>query len=245
MRKIYALTALALTLNSCKDPEPLTMTVDFEELELASSSYWNGSDLSGGFNSGNIYFPNNYVENGAYWSGFAYSNMKDVTTASYSNQYSCIAGSGAGGSDTYAILYSWASDTMQFNVAEKISNIAFCNSTWAYQVMKNGDSTFAIEKMGGVDGSNPDYFMLVVKGLDESDATIGILDLYLADFDTSRVTSGYVSNAWTNVDLSAWGYISKLVFSFETNVANEYGPLIPTYVCIDDIEGELYSALSD
>ncbi|MFZ5941910.1 MAG: DUF4465 domain-containing protein [Bacteroidota bacterium] len=237
--------SIALSVSSCHDPEPLTSSVGFEDLSLEPDSFWNGSDLSGGFSSGNLFFPNHYVTPGDYWSGFVYSTMTDVTTASWTNQYSCIAGSGAGGSATYALLYSFSSDTLYFNIPEKVTSISFCNSAWAYLVMKNGDPVFGIEKMGGEDGTRPDYLRLILKAIDEQGNTVGTGEIYLADFDSTRVDNGFIGNLWTAVDLSQWGYIHRLVFSFETNVANEYGPLIPTYVCIDEIEGELETTIGD
>jgi len=241
MKRIFALTSitflLTLLFNACNEPAPVTDEVGFEELSLEDESYWNGSDLTGGFTSGNIYFPNNYVASGDYWSGFSYSNITDDSTAGYQNQYACIAGSGITGSANYAVLYSWSTDTLYFTLPEKITGISFCNTTWAYNVMKFGDSSFFIEKMGGEDGSSQDYFKLIIKGLDENDNEVGQYDFYLADFDSTRTSTPYIINSWTGIDLSEWDFISKLVFSFETNVADEYGPLIPTYVCIDNIEG--------
>ena len=44
-----------------------------------------------------------------------------------------------------------------------------------------------------------------------------------------------------DVDLSELGYVKHLTFSFDSNIKNDFGILIPTYVCIDNIEGELES----
>ena len=77
----------------------------FDDLTLSSKSFWNGSDQSGSFKSSDITFYNSYTTEWASWSGFAYSNMTDVTTAGYGNQYSAITGHGYYGSTNYAVCY--------------------------------------------------------------------------------------------------------------------------------------------
>ncbi|HDR67578.1 MAG TPA: DUF4465 domain-containing protein [Bacteroidaceae bacterium] len=233
---------LATMMVCCEKNKPVRDTIDFEELILPENSFWNGSDGSGGFQSGNAMFPNTYFKDEFYeaWFGCSYSNVKNITTKDYTNQFASIAGSGAEGSENYAVLYTFDMDTITFNVPEKITNIAFCNTTWAYLVMKEGDD-WGTPGMGGDDGKSQDYFKLVIGAMDEGGKDIGSGELYLADFDSTRVEKGYISNVWTNVDLSIFGYVKKLTFSFDSNIRNDFGILIPTYVCIDNIEGELQS----
>ena len=66
----------------------------FEDLVLAPEKYWNGSDQSGSFKSGDITFYNSFNQDCNYWTGFSYSDMSDITTAGYGNQYSAITGRG-------------------------------------------------------------------------------------------------------------------------------------------------------
>lgn len=63
----------------------------FDSIQLDSASWWNGSDGSGDFSDGSFWFPNNYNAEWGSWSGFSVSNMKDSTTAGWSNQYSAIS----------------------------------------------------------------------------------------------------------------------------------------------------------
>src|SRR5512137_2022601 len=74
----------------------------FEDMNLPEQSYWNGSDGSGSFVSGGISFSNNYNAEWKFWDGFSYSNIHDSNTI---DQYSAIAGTGQGGTSTYAISY--------------------------------------------------------------------------------------------------------------------------------------------
>ena len=236
---LFALSALLCTI-SCGKDEPKIDLVDFEDLELEADSFWNGSDGSGGFQVGNVSFPNNYNADWKAWIGFSYSNVKDADTQGYANQYAAIAGEGAGGSDNYAIFFTYSSDTLTFQTPEKITNISFCNSTYAYHVMKEGDPVFQIPKMGGEDGTSPDYLKLLIRGIDESGELVLDGYLMLADFDLERTPAGsYIANGWTDLDLSDFGYLKQLVLSFESNIRDDFGILIPTYVCLDNIEGKL------
>src|SRR3954465_8309347 len=74
----------------------------FENLTLPADSFWDGSDLSGGFSNGNANFVNDYDTTYHSWSGFSYSNKKDSITAGYGNQYAAVTGGGYNGSANYA-----------------------------------------------------------------------------------------------------------------------------------------------
>lgn len=106
---LAVLSFLCFILFSCdKDEEDKTDIITFEELDLGSEGYWNGSDGSGGFTSGNAFFPNQFTDWGngiTSWKGFAYSNHTDIVTPGYVNQYSSYAGGGANGSEKYAVIY--------------------------------------------------------------------------------------------------------------------------------------------
>src|ERR1044072_1832753 len=79
----------------------------FENLNLSPNSFWNGSDRSHGFTSGNAFFTNFFDTTfGPYWEGFAASNTTNDSTRGYTNQYSAITAKGFGGSATYAVNYT-------------------------------------------------------------------------------------------------------------------------------------------
>ena len=146
---------------SCREDEPVIDFVGFEEFDLDISGYWNGSDGSGGFTSGNLFFVNHFDARYQSWSGFAVTNHKDIQTADYSNQYSSIAGSGAGGSEKYAVYYyPGTPDTLRFDIAGKITSISLCNSTFSYLSIRDGNSF--CKKFGGDNGNDPDWFKLAI-----------------------------------------------------------------------------------
>ncbi|HWB63578.1 MAG TPA: DUF4465 domain-containing protein, partial [Chitinophagales bacterium] len=77
---------------------------NFENLTLATDTFWDGSNLSGGFSSGNAYFLNYYDTTYNYWDGgFIYSNKTDSVTSGYTNNTSAITASGYNGSANYAV----------------------------------------------------------------------------------------------------------------------------------------------
>jgi len=68
---------------SCEKEQEVYDFVTFEEIALNEQGFWNGSDNSGGFASGNAFFPNTFSDLGEWgtvWTGFACSNHTDVYT---------------------------------------------------------------------------------------------------------------------------------------------------------------------
>lgn len=231
------LLILAVIFSSCEKDKTPTDVIDFEKFALGQSGYWNGSDGSGGFTIGNAFFRNVYSTQYQSWYGFAVSSHTDNLTPGYANQYSSIEGSGADGSAKYAVLYSFSSDTITFLVPEKVTNIALCNSTYAYLAMLNGDD-FSV-KYGGESGNDPDYLVVSITGVNEGGTAAGTFEISLADYRNDNGTPDFIGNVWTDVDLSQLGFIKYLIFSFDSSRKNEWGILTPTYVCIDNIRGEL------
>lgn len=239
-RKIFTLVILmALLFSSCKK-KSVTDSVTFEDLTLGSSGYWNGSDLSGGFTSGNIRFVNHYNTEFSSWRGFAYSNITDTATKDYTNQYSCIAKGGANLSGKYGLFYyAGVADTLFFTTPEKITEISFCNSVYAYNTMKYGNQ-FS-KKFGGATGNDKDWFKLTITAINENGNVIGTGELFLADFTSNDNSQDYIANIWSSVDLSFFGYVSALKFELSSSDTGQFGMNTPAYVCIDDIKGILIS----
>lgn len=234
-----AAIALMLLNQSCEKKEDVTDKIDFEEIALNQSGVWIGSDNLGGFLSGNGFFPNYFnAEWNDYWSGFACTNHNDVSTAGYSNMYSSIAGAGADESEQYAVYYySGTADTIKFTLPEKITRLSVSNTTNTYLSMLNGDS-FA-KKFGGESGSEPDWYKVILTGINQDGVAVGYAEVLLADFRFDNNQLDYISNTWTNIDLSALGYLTALVIKIESSDTGSYGINTPAFVCIDNIEGIL------
>ncbi|MGC9341968.1 MAG: DUF4465 domain-containing protein [Bacteroidales bacterium] len=223
--------------SSCKKDEIERDKITFEEIALNSDGVYIGEDMNKSYRSGNAIFNIDYNPEWQSWSGFAVSNHTDTETRGLENQFSAIAGSGANGSDNYAVLYTWDSDTIEFIIPEKITNISICNTTWAYYAMLEGDPP--AKQFGGNSGDESDYFNLNMTGLNESGQKVLEATLTLADYRFTNNAEDYIANQWTDIDLSEAGFLKYLVFSFESSDVGDFGINTPTFVCIDNIFGEL------
>ncbi|MGV3610681.1 MAG: DUF4465 domain-containing protein [Fluviicola sp.] len=211
--------------------------VTFDDLTLAPNSHWNGSDSSGGFTSGGVYFENSYT---GYWSGgFIYSNTNDVTTAGYTNDFSAFTGTGGNGSANYAVNYG--SSSIDFGTEKVLSSIQLTNSTYAAISMRDGDAFGKVfGSVNGADG-NPDgtngedWFRLLIVGRDAQSAVTDTVIFYLADFRFADNTQDYIVNTWQTVDLTSLGEIQFLEFELESTDIGAWGINTPAYFALDNI----------
>ncbi len=218
----------------------------FEDLTLASETYWNGSDGSGGFTSGDAWFNNNYDATYGSWDGFAYSNRTDTASTGMAGQYTAMASpaGGVGGSSNYAVSYvnTWATTlpTVSFGAVTgadydtTISGAYFTNNAYAYWSMTNGDAY--AKKFGGTSGDDADWFKLNIKGIDATGAyTSSTVDFYLADYRFTDNSQDYIIDDWTWVDLTSLGDVTGLEFSLSSSDVGTYGMNTPAYFAMDNL----------
>ena len=225
--------SMALVFVSCKSEDTVKTTiVDFEDVTLNASGFWNGSNLSGtalkeeawgtpitnyygSFKSVLSNFDNIYTSEWDSWKGFACSSKTDTVTAGWGNQYSAASGTGALNSKKFALAYESASFTCPAdnNGPYSIKSLMLTNSTYTYLYIKSFTS-----------GS---WLKVIVTGYLSNKETSKI-EYYLSDF---RDNKKILLNKWTNVDVSALGSVDKVTFTVESNDV-----MAPTYVCIDNIE---------
>ena len=208
----------------------------FEELDPGPIGYWNGSDLSGKFSSGPFTFHNSYNVDWASWAGFSYTNHTDTVTAGWSNLYSAITGIGAGGSAVYATAFVAGSARISLEQASTVSGMYITNSTYAYLSVLNGDDF--TKKFGGPDGTDPDYFRLIIDGIGNEGDTTGTIVFYLADFRDSDSANDYIIKEWTWVDLTALGDVAEIHFSMESSDTGDWGMNTPAFFCVDNINSK-------
>lgn len=208
---------------------------DFENLTLPTDTFWDGSDLSGGFSSGNAYFLNDYSTAFSSWSGFTYSNVTDTITPGYLNQYAAITGSGYAGSANYAIAdeYGNAKVKLTGNASGKlVKGFYITNTTYAYLSLKNGDQ-FA-KKFGGATGTDPDWFRLTALGWLNGAMKQQSVEFYLADFRSADSTQDYIIKDWTWFDLQPLGDIDSLVFQLASSDTASGFMNTPAYFALDN-----------
>lgn len=216
-----------------------TKTVDFESLALGSTSYWNGSDGTGEFNSGNLKFSNNYSASYGSWAGFAYSQKSDIVTSTFDNQYSVF--DGANGTNKFALYYPpYGADafaSFPAGLEYTVKSASICNSTYTALTIKNGSSYS--KKFGGATGNDKDWFKMTAIGFNAAGDSVKSVDFYLADYRADDNSKDYIVNKWTTVDLSSLGKINKLTFRFTSSDTGDWGINTPTYVCVDNIKYEV------
>jgi hypothetical protein len=207
----------------------------FESLTLAPNSYWDGSDLSGGFANGNAYFVNDYDTTFFAWSGFTYSNMKDSTTPGWANQYSAITASGYNGSSNYAVADEYGNAKVLLTGSAKgklVNGFYVTNTTYAYLSMRDGDA-FS-KKFGGATGTDPDWFKLTAKGWLNGTLKNASVEFYLADFRSADSTQDYIVRDWRWVSLQPLGNVDSIQFFLSSSDTGQWGMNTPAYFCIDN-----------
>jgi hypothetical protein len=211
-----------------------TQTISgFEDVVPLVDSAYNGNLNEGGRVSGAAHFYNEYNAAWGSWSGFAFSSKTDTTNGTWSNQYACIAGKGVNQSISYGVLYN--SGKISFTHApqgDTVVGFSINNSTYAYKTMLNGDQ-FS-KKFGGASGNDTDWFRITISAY-LNGSLKGKKDFYLADFRFANNAQDYIVKDWTWVDLSSFGKIHELQFSFESTDRGQWGINTPTYACIDSL----------
>jgi hypothetical protein len=237
MKNIYKTILLSLSIFAGSNAKSQTVST-LSEVPLTPSSYDNGSDLSGGFNSGNAFFPNQYDTSfGGYWAGgWAISNVYDTVTqpSNFSQLYSAKEVAPLVTDSNFAIGTQYSRIILTGAAAGKVvSGFNVTNSTYAYNSMKLGDS-FA-KKFGGVSGTDPDYFKLVVKnyfgGVMGTDSVV----FFLADYTSPTSVGDYIVNQWTWVDLTLLGNTDSLEFILRSTDVGSFGINTPLYYAIDNL----------
>jgi hypothetical protein len=220
---------------------------DFDDLNLPMpplGSYWNGSDLNGGFVNGGMYFNNSFDTSfGGIWTGgFAYSSVVDSVTSGFTNLYAAKAGSGFGASPNYAVVQQNAIALTNNPFPTMVVNGFYVtNSTYAYNSMRDGD-IFA-RKFGDTTGTNsglpqgsyPDYFKLTVKAYVGGMLGQDSVEFYLADYRFLNDSLDYIVNTWQWVDCSILQVFDSLLFSLTSSDNGAFGMNTPAFFCIDNL----------
>lgn len=207
----------------------LALTATFDDLGLVTSApgaYLDPPTSGGGFTSGGITFLND-----GSFSGFSASTTMDSTTPGFGNQYSNITGSGAGASAGFGVAFS--NSTILLPTAGTVLGAEFTNTTYAALSMLNGDA-FA-KQFGGASGTDPDFFRLLIEGIDDVGASTGVVELMLADYRFVDDSLDFVLDEWLFLDLTGLGVVRELRFDFESSDLGVFGINTPTYFAIDNL----------
>lgn len=220
---------------------------DFEDKSLPSNSFYNGSDLAGGFESRGAHYSNSHDSVFGSWSGFGYSNVNNTTTAGFTNQYAAITGSGFGGSGIYGMMSDFGAfgppNVITLPHTTVVESMRVTNSVYAYLAIRDGNDGFgAVRQFGddpGVAGSGnqgfPDWFKLTITGRTEAGQTTGAVEFFLADYRFASNLDDYVLSTWELIDLTSLGSIRSMTFSLSSSDVGAFGMNTPGYVALDNI----------
>lgn len=235
---IFASALLAFSSVQAQDSND---SLTFESINLNPSSYNNGSDGSGNFQINAISLTNIYDDTWGSWSGFSISNINDVTTPGYGNQYANFAGAGSN-SENYAIFYPAGEITFSSN--RVLQSLDVTNSTYAGISMRDGDAYgkqfgSPLNAQGLEDGTNgQDYFLLKIIPLDENDVLVGdTIMFYLADYRFEDDNDNYIIDTWETIDFTTNGILEvrKLKFELESSDNGDFGMNTPAYFALDNL----------
>jgi hypothetical protein len=230
MKKLLLIFMSLSTLSAIGQP----IVADFENIPLAPETANNGSDLAGGFSSGEAFFPNDYNADFDFWSGWSISNRTDATTPGFVNELSAITGLGFQ-SANYAVSYEpylQGETRIIFEQETLLEGLYVTNSTYAYFSMLEGDA-FA-KQFGGLTGNDPDFFLLTIRAYIGGQLTEESVEFFLADYTFEDNSLDYIVDEWTYVDLSLLGTADSLSFSLTSSDVGEFGMNTPAYFCMDD-----------
>lgn len=210
-------------------------TADFENFSLPADSAMDATNSVAGdttYQSSNFSFSSGSW-GGLYWtSGWAISTKGDTLTAGSGNAHSCISGSGYQ-SSTFAVGQGGSSVVISGSSEGKVVDGLYVNNTtYATLSMKQGD-TFA-KKFGGDDGTDPDWFLLTIKGYNNGVMTDSV-DFYLADFRADSSSEDYIVTDWQWVDLSSLENVDSLTFGLSSSDVGDFGMNTPSSFAIDNL----------
>jgi hypothetical protein len=180
------------------------------------------------------------------YDGFTYSNVVDSTDTGFLGQRAAYPGSGVDASKQYAVVHGISSGiflnlvypvkpTKPTKPTEPTVAYGFyiTNATETVLRLENGDST--VKKFGGLDGTDPDWLLLTIKGYQYGNL-LDSVQFYLADFRDSDTTQHYIIKDWRYVDISSLGYVDSISFSLSSSDTDSVGNMnTPAYFCMDNL----------
>jgi len=214
------------------DP-PYDVFIDFQDVVFPEGQkYNNNSGIEGKFTKGIVSFQN-YCElvqddewgDYTYWYGFAYSQMHDITTPGYENEFSVYALNDEE-ENKFMVGYfaPWEGQSIDITFSQPVKDLSFdvANTTWAALAMKDG-------RVPARKFTETDWFELTIKVT----STDAIETIIIKMGDGTKIT-----NVWNNIQVQS-NNITKLEFSLDSSDTGMFGINTPTYFCIDNIKARI------
>lgn len=224
-------------------------TEDFESVILLSESYDNGSAGAGDFIFTDLTFTNVYNAQWSSWTGFSISNVTDVTTAGFGNQYAAFTGGGYN-STNFAMFYQSGMITAT-SMGTSIDSLKITNATYTAISMRDGDAfgkQFGSpnDANGNPDGTNGEDFLFVwAIGENSNGSQKDSVQFYLADYRFADNTQDYIIDTWETLDFSNFSFpVRKVNFRIESSDVGQFINT-PTYFAVDDVSTKNILSVED
>ena len=204
------------------EDEPYDVNIDFQDVDIPNGEYLNDAGASGFFQKGIMSFQNSFVYDAewdySWWYGFAYSQMHNVETSGWENEYSAYVFNDLP-ENKFMVGYfaPWEASSIDITFSAPVKDLSFdfANTTYTALAMKNGDDF--TKKFTTSD----DWLMLTIKAI----STEGTETMTMKLGDGVNIT-----NKWNTIPVSI-NNVTKLEFSL---TSSDDG--VPTYFCIDNIK---------
>lgn len=232
---LLILVIFAVFTTSCEDKDRFRTDIsDLEQYVMKDSSIWMGDDGTGYFTDGNKTYLNTYYPDWSTWSGFAYSNWKNIKYFHNSANYSAIPSGGANLSDNFVVGHQINKMIINLNTeqGEEPRSVYVTNTAFTALSIKYGYAY--AKKFGGRSGDDPDWFKLTITGIGLNNDITGQIDFFLADYRFDDNSKDYVVDEWEIVDLSSLGIVKRLEFELASSDAGT-----PLYFCMDNLKGRI------
>lgn len=208
----------------------------FDNLSLATDTFWHSTIPSDLFTSGNVTFPSMYDTAWMYWSGgWGYSNQTDTALAPSSPAHMFVAKAGSGyQSVNYGVGQNYAVARLTgAALGGQVNGVWITNSAYAFNSMTYGDG-FA-KQFGGPTGNDTDWFKITIRNYYGGVLTGNNVEFYLADYRFSNNAQDYIVDDWQWIDLTSLGNTDSLLFELSSTDNNSFGMNTPGFFCIDDL----------
>lgn len=205
-------------------------TITFESQQLNDQNFWIG-DSVGKY----VYKEKGVTVTGTssvwgettYWSGFAISGRQENTYVNLKpDEYNSVPGGGYDSKNFLVVQDAYNDyECIEFPEPVYLTGFKCTNSAYAYNSMKNGDNMVTAF-------TNDDWFTCKVICLGENGDTLKVKEIDLAAEGVAPRAKFYED--WISCAIRQDG-VKKVKFSFDSSQKNDWGSVVPSYMCIDNI----------
>ncbi len=241
MKTTFTKIALSIACAFALDAEAQVTTETFETFTLSPNTYYTNTVTPNWQTSQATFMYQWNTAFGGYWeSGSAYTNVKDTVDGTYTNLYGNITGTGYSGSSNYVTARSGA--VVKINNASIVTGFFITNTTYAWKVIKNGnsfsrkfgDTTGTLSGTSIPQGEYPDWFKVTVVGYRNGIIKLDTAKFYLADYRYPGTANDIAISNWRFLNTAVIGIVDSLKFILTSSDNGSFGMNTPSYFSLDN-----------